>query len=114
MTGLGNYLGVTAQGVSGLFTASGFQPDFPAQLQAQVIGILSLILWGFSTGMLICAPLGLLLHSLLRSTTTPMRTTAAPVGVALEAETEAFAPEPPAAPRPSRRPFAPKRSPFSQ
>jgi Amt family ammonium transporter len=72
MTGVENYLGVSGQGVSGLLTGSGFQADFPGQLQAQVIGILSLALWGFSSGMLICAPLGLLLHSLLRSTRTPI------------------------------------------
>jgi Amt family ammonium transporter len=115
MTGLENYLGVTGQGVSGLFTERGFQPDFPAQLQAQVIGILSLILWGFSSGMLICAPLGLLLHSLLRSTVTAAPPVAgAPVSVAVEAEADAFATEStPAASPPPRRPFAPKRSPFS-
>ena len=120
MTGVDNYLGVTGQGVSGLFTASGFQPDFPAQLQAQVIGILSLILWGFSTGMLVCAPLGLLLHSLLRGATAPQPAAVAAMSMAAlpEAEVEAFTPEPPpvassVASPPSRRPFAPKRSPFS-
>jgi ammonium transporter, Amt family len=124
MTGLENYLGVTAQGVSGLFTASGYQPDFPAQLQAQVIGILSLILWGFSAGMLICAPLGLVLHGLLRGTVgtetnvAPISATSTPLGTPLnavaEGEGEAFVPETstPPAPRPSRRPFAPKRSLF--
>jgi hypothetical protein len=45
--------------------------DFPGQLQAQVIGILTLSLWGFVVGMLVCAPLGVLLHSLLRSTAAP-------------------------------------------
>ncbi|NJN81052.1 MAG: hypothetical protein HC802_01350 [Caldilineaceae bacterium] len=67
MTGLSNHLGVTGQGVSGLFVASGFQPDFPGQLQAQVIGILALLLWGFLAGLIVCAPLGLLLHSLHRN-----------------------------------------------
>jgi Amt family ammonium transporter len=67
MTGLESYLGVSGQGVSGLFTARGFQMDFPGQLQAQVIGILALALWGFLVGMLLCVPLGLLLHGLLRS-----------------------------------------------
>jgi Amt family ammonium transporter len=114
MTGLDSYLGVTGQGVSGLFTARGFQPDFPGQLQAQVIGILSLILWGFSTGMLICAPLGLLLHSLLRSTAAPTPLPTAPLGVVADAESDAFVSEPPAVtPQPARRPFAPKRSPFT-
>jgi ammonium transporter, Amt family len=87
MTGVDSYLGVSGQGVSGLFTGSGFQADFPGQLQSQVIGILSLVLWGFSSGMLICAPLGLLLHSLLR-------TTASPVPVAAPMEPGGFAAEP--------------------
>jgi hypothetical protein len=114
MTGLESYLGVTGQGVSGLFTESGFQPDFPAQLQAQVIGILSLILWGFSTGMLICAPLGLLLHGLLRSTNSAATI---PTGgmLASEGEADGFAADGPTVvpPPPTRRPLAPKRSPFS-
>ncbi len=66
MTGLDAYLGVAGQGVTGLFTAAGYQADFPGQLQAQMIGILALGLWGFLMGILICAPLGLLLHALLR------------------------------------------------
>jgi Amt family ammonium transporter len=66
MTGLDTYLGVAGQGVSGLLTASGYQMDFPGQLQAQVIGILALGLWGLVMGMVICVPLGLLLHSLTR------------------------------------------------
>ncbi|MCC6454945.1 MAG: hypothetical protein IT328_08395 [Caldilineaceae bacterium] len=100
MTGLDSYLGVSGQGVSGLFTAGGFQPDFPAQLQAQVIGILSLVLWGFSAGMLVCAPLGLLLHSLLRSGVT-VPAAGAPINMPGEAEADGFVPEPPVAP--SRR-----------
>ena len=66
MTGVDAYLGVGGQGVSGLFTAAGYQADFPGQLQAQVIGILALGLWGFLMGMLVCATLGLLIHGLLR------------------------------------------------
>ncbi len=64
MTGLGNYLGIDSQGVSGLFVASGYQFDFPGQLQAQAIGVLALSLWGFIMGMIICIPLGLLFHAL--------------------------------------------------
>ena len=67
VTGAGSYLGVAGQGVSGLLVASGFQPDFPGQLQAQVIGVMTLILWGFLSGLVICAPLGLLFHGLQRS-----------------------------------------------
>lgn len=64
MTGQGNYLGVEGQGVSGLFVASGYQINFPQQLQAQAIGVLALSLWGFVAGMAICIPLGLLFHAL--------------------------------------------------
>ncbi len=64
MTGLDTYLGIDGQGVSGLFVASGYQFDFPGQLQAQAIGVLALSLWGFIMGMLICIPLGLLFHAL--------------------------------------------------
>lgn len=64
MTGLDNYLGVAAQGVSGLFVARGYQIDFPSQLQAQAIGVLALGLWGFVIGMALCIPLGLLFHAL--------------------------------------------------
>ena len=66
MTGLDAYRGVAGQGVAGLFTSAGYQVDFPGQLQAQVIGILGLGLWGFLMGMIVCAPLGMLLHGLLR------------------------------------------------
>jgi len=64
MTGQGSYLGIENQGVSGLFVLNGFQIDFPGQLQAQAIGVLSLSLWGFLVGMLVCIPLGLLFHAL--------------------------------------------------
>jgi Amt family ammonium transporter len=64
MTGSSSYLGVKGQGVSGLFVVNGYQLDFPGQLQAQAIGILSLSLWGFLSGMLCCIPLGLLFHTL--------------------------------------------------
>ena len=58
---------MTGQGVAGLFVVSGYQMDFPAQLQAQAIGVLALSLWGFLTGMLCCIPLGLLFHTLQHS-----------------------------------------------
>jgi Amt family ammonium transporter len=67
MTGVETYLGVNGQGVSGLLAARGFQADFPGQLQAQIVGILTLSLWGFLTGLLLCAPLGLMLHGLKQS-----------------------------------------------
>jgi Amt family ammonium transporter len=64
-TGAESYLGVTGQGVSALTVASGYQADFPGQFQSQVIGIVALSLWGFLSGLLICAPLGLIFYALL-------------------------------------------------
>lgn len=61
------YLGVARQGVSALFVASGFQPDFPGQFQAQLIGVAALLVWGILMGLLVCAPLGLLFWGLHHS-----------------------------------------------
>ncbi len=66
MTGLERYLGVTGQGVTGLLAAAGRQMDFPGQLQAQLIGVVALGLLGFLSGLIVCVPLGLLLHGLQR------------------------------------------------
>ena len=41
----GNYLGVSGQGVSGLWVSQGFVPDFPNQLYAQLTGIAAVVLW---------------------------------------------------------------------
>lgn len=64
-TGAGSFLGVSGQGVSGMLVSSGFQADFPGQIQAQVIGVAALGLWGFLAGLIVCVPLGLLFHALL-------------------------------------------------
>jgi Amt family ammonium transporter len=71
MTGLDSYLGVTGQGVSGLLVGGAYQPDFPGQLQAQVLGVTTLALWGFLSGLIVCAPLGLLYHGLLNREAAP-------------------------------------------
>lgn len=62
MAGQDLFLGVAGQGVSGLWTAPGFQIDFPGQLQAQVIGVVALGLWGFVTGLIVCAPMAIILR----------------------------------------------------
>ncbi|HEM61748.1 MAG TPA: hypothetical protein ENO24_05620 [Chloroflexi bacterium] len=41
--GVGPYLGVPGQGVSGLLVRSGFQPDWPGQMAAQMVGIVALM-----------------------------------------------------------------------
>ena len=65
--GVGSYLGVSDQGVTGLLAAQNFQSDFPGQIQAQIIGIAGLSLWGFISGSLICAPLGLVFMAIERT-----------------------------------------------
>ncbi len=45
--GATEYLGVLGQGVSGYFTARGFQPDWPGQLYAQLIGLAALFVVAF-------------------------------------------------------------------
>jgi Amt family ammonium transporter len=65
--GAANYLGIAGQGVTGLLVASGYQLDFPGQLQAQLAGSLSLLLWGGLMGIVICLPLGLLFYGLQRA-----------------------------------------------
>jgi Amt family ammonium transporter len=92
MTGLESYLGVTGQGVTGLFAAEGFQADFPGQLQAQLIGILALALWGFLSGLAVCVPLGLLLHALERDDRSAQKRAAAEMATA-----PSTSPEPPSA-----------------
>ena len=102
MPGSSSYLGIGGQGVSGLFVAAGFQPDFPGQMQAQLIGVAALIAWGVLTGALICIPLGLLFWGLQHSART------APAIPAAETPTlphTVIAPEP--APSERRRVFPP-------
>jgi Amt family ammonium transporter len=45
--GATEYLGVLGQGVSGYFTARGFQPDWPTQLYAQLIGLAAIFVLTF-------------------------------------------------------------------
>ena len=67
MTGVDTFLGVSGQGVSGLLAASGYQPDFPAQFQAQLIGVIALGLWGVVMGLLVNIPLAQITQGLRRS-----------------------------------------------
>lgn len=67
-TAIDSALGAAGQGVSGIFVAEGLQAGFPGQLQAQVVGAVSLTLWGFIAGTLICAPLAVLFHGVEMAT----------------------------------------------
>ncbi len=43
--GAESYLGVAKQGVTGLLAASGYTPDWPAQMNAQLLGAVSIAVW---------------------------------------------------------------------
>jgi len=45
--GVGEYLGVAGQGVSGYFVAQGFIPDWPIQLRAQLLGLAAIFVFAF-------------------------------------------------------------------
>jgi Amt family ammonium transporter len=62
------YLGVPGQGVTGLLAAPGFQPDWPAQMQAQLVGMAALALLGFFTAWVFTGPPALVIR-LLRTPT---------------------------------------------
>ncbi len=65
--GLGSYLGVNGQGVTGLLAAPGYRSDFLGQFQAQVVGMVGLGLWGFVSGSILCVPLGLFFYGFGRA-----------------------------------------------
>jgi Amt family ammonium transporter len=67
--GASTYLGVARQGVTGLLAAAGRQPDWPGQLQAQLVGLAALALFGFFMAWLVIAPPAVLLHVLRHSST---------------------------------------------
>lgn len=55
--GPNEYLGIMSQGVSGYFTASGYQPDLPQQLYAQLVGAAALAVFTFGLAWLLFAGL---------------------------------------------------------
>ncbi len=57
-----SYLGVPGQGVTGLWPAAGFQPDWPGQMEAQLIGIAAYALSSFLVATLVFWPLGLVVR----------------------------------------------------
>ena len=71
--GTNAYLGVTGQGVTGLLAAPGFRPDWPGQMQAQMVGLAALALLGFFAAWLFTAPPALLIRLLRTPTRTPTR-----------------------------------------
>lgn len=83
--GVSTYLGVARQGVTGLLAATGFQSDFPGQLQAQGVGLAALALFGFFAAWLFLAPPAILLHLFQPLAATPGE----PPVASLEAEPSA-------------------------
>ena len=69
--GADSYLGVAGQGVTGLLAAAGYQPDWPAQMQAQAVGLAALALFGFFVAWLLLAPPAILAHLLRPQPTVP-------------------------------------------
>ncbi|MCR4408034.1 MAG: ammonium transporter [Anaerolineae bacterium] len=61
--GDGEYLGVAGQGVSGLWTAPGFQTEGAAQLQAQLVGVIAALVLAFILGWLLFATLRRLIEA---------------------------------------------------
>lgn len=62
--GAGEYLGVARQGVTGLLAAGAFQPDWPGQMQAQLVGLAAVALFGFFAAWLCLAPIAGVVHLL--------------------------------------------------
>lgn len=58
-TGTAAYLGVAGQGVTGLWPAAGFTPDWPGQMQAQAVGLAALFLGPFLAGTVLLGGLAL-------------------------------------------------------
>lgn len=51
--GLAEFAGVEGQGVSGLVVATGFAPDWPGQLQAQLLGLGAIVVWSLLLGLVV-------------------------------------------------------------
>ena len=66
--GADNYLGVPTQGITGLLASANIQPDWPRQMQAQLVGLAALALCGFFVAWIFLAPPALLIRLLSRTT----------------------------------------------
>ena len=89
--GASEYLRVAGQGVTGLLAATGRRPDFPLQLQAQLVGSASLALFGFFAAWLFLAPLAFVVLALRpRAASRPISAVgeAAELGIPERAELE--------------------------
>jgi Amt family ammonium transporter len=64
--GADSYLGVAGQGVTGMLASGALKPDWPAQMQAQLVGVAALTLLGFFAAWLATAPLAVVFRLLSR------------------------------------------------
>jgi Amt family ammonium transporter len=62
--GAREFLGVPGQGVTGLLAAPGMQPDWPGQIQAQLVGVAALFGLAFLAGLVIFGLLAVLARGL--------------------------------------------------
>jgi Amt family ammonium transporter len=62
--GAREFLGVPGQGVTGLLAAPGMQPDWPGQIQAQLVGVGALFGLAFLAGLVIFGLLAVLARGL--------------------------------------------------
>ncbi len=89
--GAGQFLGVAGQGVTGLLAAPGMQPDWPGQMQAQLIGAAALFLVSFLASVLVFGLLAALARGLrlaqearMAAAEPPLQAEEPPVEVAAE------------------------------
>lgn len=64
--GVGSYLGVAGQGVTGLMPAESLQQDWPGQMQAQLVGLAALFLVPFFVASLFFVPVAVVLRGVQR------------------------------------------------
>lgn len=89
--GASEYLGVARQGVTGLLAASGFRPDWPGQMFAQLAGGAAVALFSFFVTWLLLVPLAAIAHLLRPRAAAPVTplAPAAPEEPALSPESAA-------------------------
>lgn len=94
------------EGVSGLWVATGFLSGWLGQLQAQVVGVTALLLWGGIAALFSCVPLALIAWGVQRSEEPLAAVVAAEGGAAAEGYSQP-APSIEVAPTERRRIFPP-------
>jgi Amt family ammonium transporter len=102
--GAGSYLGVARQGVTGLLAGISFRPDWPAQIQAQAVGVAALVLFAFFVAWVATVPLAVLFRLLGQMNRRKARTQEAPAIAGVAVTPAASSPEPRSEPQPDEAP----------